>query len=106
MPITAMTDRQLTSREEDVLDLLAEGGSNKSIARSLGISEATVKMHVKNILAKVRLKNRTQAAVWATTHQGRRSHGSAAVPIIVERARLNGVEFDSFYQPTELEVGR
>lgn len=105
MPITAMTDRQLTSREEDVLDLLAEGGSNKNIARSLGISEATVKMHVKNILAKIRLKNRTQAAVWATTHQGRRSRGSAAVPIIVEQARLNGVEFDSFYQPAELEAG-
>lgn len=104
MPITPMTDRQLTSREEDVLDLLAEGGSNKNIARSLGISEATVKMHVKNILAKTRLKNRTQAAVWATTHQGRRSRGSATVPI-AEQARLNGLDFDSFYQPIELDAG-
>jgi two-component system nitrate/nitrite response regulator NarL len=45
-----------------------EGESNKVIARKLGIAEATIKVHVKTILRKVRVQNRTQAALWATAH--------------------------------------
>ncbi len=55
----------LTERERDVIALLAEGQSNKQIARELSISETTVKGHVANILGKLELADRTQAAVYA-----------------------------------------
>ena len=48
-----------------MLHLLAEGISNKSIARELGIAEATVKVHLKHLFQKFRFVNRTQAALWA-----------------------------------------
>jgi two-component system, NarL family, nitrate/nitrite response regulator NarL len=57
--------RTLSKREESILRLLMEGGSNKMIARRLVITEATVKVHIKAILRKLRLHNRTQAAMWA-----------------------------------------
>jgi DNA-binding NarL/FixJ family response regulator len=53
----------LTSREHDVLALLAEGSSNASIASRLVISEATVKSHVRHILRKLRAANRTEAVI-------------------------------------------
>jgi DNA-binding NarL/FixJ family response regulator len=55
----------LTPRELDVLRLLAEGYANKKIAGELGISERTARTHVSNILAKLGLSSRTQAALWA-----------------------------------------
>lgn len=58
----------LTEREKDVIALLAEGWSNKQIARELSISETTVKGHVANILGKLELVDRTQAAVYAVRH--------------------------------------
>jgi two-component system, NarL family, response regulator LiaR len=56
---------QLTERELDVLRLLARGLSNKAIALELHVSEKTVKTHVSNILAKLHLADRTQAALYA-----------------------------------------
>ena len=55
----------LSVREREVLLLIAEGLSNQSIADRLGIGEATVKTHVGNLLSKLELTDRTQAAVWA-----------------------------------------
>jgi len=55
----------LSAREREVLLLIAEGLSNQSIAERLGIGEATVKTHVGNLLSKLELSDRTQAAVWA-----------------------------------------
>jgi NarL family two-component system response regulator LiaR len=55
----------LTERETDVLRLLAGGQANKEIAASLGIGEKTVKTHVSNILAKLGVQSRTQAALYA-----------------------------------------
>jgi two-component system nitrate/nitrite response regulator NarL len=51
-----------------------EGESNKVIARKLDIAEATIKVHVKSILRKVRVQNRTQAALWATAYLSPPSH--------------------------------
>lgn len=55
----------LTARETDVLRLLAEGKANKEIAHALDIGEKTVKTHVSNILAKLSVQSRTQAALYA-----------------------------------------
>jgi DNA-binding NarL/FixJ family response regulator len=55
----------LTERETEVLRLLAQGRANKEIARDLGIGEKTVKTHVSNILAKLGVQSRTQAALHA-----------------------------------------
>jgi len=51
-----------------ILRMLMEGASNKVIARRLVITESTVKVHMKAILRKLRLQNRTQAAIWARNH--------------------------------------
>ena len=59
------TDIPLTTRETQVLRLVATGLSNQEIADSLGISVETVKEHVQNMLRKTALNDRTQAAVWA-----------------------------------------
>jgi two-component system nitrate/nitrite response regulator NarL len=54
----------LSPREKSIMKCLIEGDSNKSIARKIDIAEATVKVHVKAILRKIRVQNRTQAAIW------------------------------------------
>jgi DNA-binding NarL/FixJ family response regulator len=56
---------QLTPREREVLRLIADGFSNKRIARELGVAEKTVKTHVGHVLAKLELTDRTQAALYA-----------------------------------------
>ncbi len=58
----------LTPREREILCLLAEGQSNKVIARNLGISDGTVKLHVKAILRKLDVHSRVEAAVMAVEH--------------------------------------
>ena len=59
--------KSLSRRELVILRTLTEGASNKIIARKLVITELTVKVHMKAILRKLRLQNRTQAAIWART---------------------------------------
>lgn len=58
----------LTSREIDVLRLVAKGASNKEIGESLFISQNTAANHVRSILTKTGAANRTQAAIYATDH--------------------------------------
>jgi len=56
---------RLSSRQKLILRCLIEGDSNKTIARKIHITEATVKVHLKGILRKIHVQNRTQAAIWA-----------------------------------------
>lgn len=55
----------LTEREREILECLANGLNNKTIARALGISDTTVKVHIKHLLSKLKLTSRLEAAVWA-----------------------------------------
>ena len=57
--------RGLSPREQEILQALVTGASNKTIANKLGIMEATVKVHLKTLLRKIDVNNRTQAAIWA-----------------------------------------
>ncbi len=69
----AATDlSQLTNREQEILELLAKGRSNKLIARELDISDGTVKVHVKHLLKKLNLRSRVEAAVWMVNFQGKK----------------------------------
>ncbi|AXA54006.1 two-component system response regulator NarL [Pseudomonas thivervalensis] len=61
-------DVELTDRERQVLKTIAGGYSNKVIGHKLGITEGTVKVHVKNLLHKLGLRSRVEAAVWAMEH--------------------------------------
>jgi two-component system nitrate/nitrite response regulator NarL len=61
--------KQLTAREREILDYLAQGLSNKAIARSLDISHDTVKLHVRHILSKLNLTSRVEAAVFVVEHK-------------------------------------
>jgi two-component system nitrate/nitrite response regulator NarL len=70
LPLTPTADApRLSVGEQRILRCLVQGDSNKAIARRINIAEATVKVHVKAILRKVRAHNRTQAAIWAI-HKG------------------------------------
>jgi two-component system nitrate/nitrite response regulator NarL len=55
----------LSAREGEILECLKEGSPNKVIARRLNMAEATVKVHIKSVLRKIEVGNRTQAAIWA-----------------------------------------
>lgn len=66
-PVTS--EAELTERERQVLKMIAGGNSNKMIGRKLGITEGTVKVHVKNLLHKLGLRSRVEAAVWALEHE-------------------------------------
>jgi two-component system nitrate/nitrite response regulator NarL len=68
--------RKLSSREHAILDRIVLGDSNKHIARHFDITEATVKSHVKAILRKIGVVNRTQAALWLNQQQAERDRPS------------------------------
>ncbi len=59
---------QLTNRELEILDLLTQGRDNKSIANTLGIGSKTVAYHITNILSKLQVNSRQEAAIWALKH--------------------------------------
>jgi two-component system nitrate/nitrite response regulator NarL len=58
----------LSDREMEILRCLVQGDANKVIANRLTITEATVKVHMKSLLRKIKVANRTQAAIWALNH--------------------------------------
>jgi DNA-binding NarL/FixJ family response regulator len=62
------SENGLTEREQEVLQRIADGMNNREIAEKLFISEKTVKTHVSNILSKLHLEDRTQAAIYALKH--------------------------------------
>jgi two-component system, NarL family, nitrate/nitrite response regulator NarL len=71
----------LSDREVEILWCLTLGMANKVVSRRLEISEATVKVHVKAILRKLKVANRTQAAIWAVKHGFERHVDQGAQPV-------------------------
>jgi two-component system nitrate/nitrite response regulator NarL len=67
----------LSDREVEVLASLVAGNANKEIAIQTGLSESTVKVHLRNILRKIGASNRTQAAIWAIRHGFAQEHQAA-----------------------------
>ncbi len=65
---------ELTDREKQVLVLVARGLANKQVARSLGITERTVKSHLGNIFQRIGVSDRTSAALWAERHLPHHEH--------------------------------
>lgn len=65
----AMAEIDLTDREKEVLSCIARGLNNREIAREMVISEKTVKTHVSNLLSKLAVDDRTQAAIWAIKNE-------------------------------------
>ena len=61
----------LTNREQQILELISKGLSNKHIARKLDIVEGTVKVHVKNLLRKLNLRSTVEAAVWVIENKNK-----------------------------------
>jgi DNA-binding NarL/FixJ family response regulator len=76
---------ELTRRQRDVLGLISQGKSNKLIADALSMSESTVKAHVKQIIKRLHVSNRTQAALLAT------GHGPFAPPVLNGAHAGNGI---------------
>lgn len=66
--VPALDKERLSPREREILAFLARGASNKEIARGLDLAESTVKIHMQNILKKLNLVSRVQAAVYAVEH--------------------------------------
>jgi len=84
---------RLSPREHAILEYLMRGASNKVIARELAIAEATVKVHVKSLLRKVRVNNRTQAAMWGISCleqngvEERKSYGTSGFSSATARSK-------------------
>jgi two-component system nitrate/nitrite response regulator NarL len=66
--VTLRNHPGLSGREAQILNSLVKGHANKVIAHTWDIAEATVKAHMKAILLKIQVENRTQAAIWAREH--------------------------------------
>lgn len=86
---TRIQDANVSEREIEILRLLIRGEPNKVIARHLEITEATVKVHVKSILRKLNVMNRTQAAIWALSRgvtDASLSDGTTPKPYLIAAA--------------------
>ena len=81
--------QRLSTREQEVLKLVAQGKTNREIARTLFVSESTVRSHVHNVLAKLELTNRVQAAAYALDSRGQnRERGDNSQAVRPRRLRL------------------
>jgi two-component system, NarL family, nitrate/nitrite response regulator NarL len=78
VPILDHMPQKLSQQKTRILRCLMQGESNKIIARRFDITEATVKVHIKAILRKISVRNRTQAAIWAQSHLTNTVHGPIA----------------------------
>src|SRR6202048_3236267 len=96
---------QLSPREKSILHCLIEGDSNKCIARKIDIAEATVKVHVKAILRKIRVQNRTQAAIWGMNNGCLAGPGNGcALPSTVDTSVRLAKSFEVISESKQIEA--
>ena len=81
MKESRISAEDITAAEERVLRLVSQSKTNREIASVLKISPATVKRHVENILRKLRLRNRVEAAIYGLTLSGCPARGRAQCPL-------------------------
>jgi two-component system nitrate/nitrite response regulator NarL len=93
----------LSAREMEILGCLLNGAQNKQIANDLKISDGTVKIHLKAILKKIGVRNRTQAAIWALSH-GMRDIGPCHDSNPLCGASLHGAS-GTVHKPVEIPNG-
>jgi two-component system nitrate/nitrite response regulator NarL len=93
----------LSSRELEILACLACGDSNKVIARTCRIAESTVKIHLKSILRKIQVQNRTQAAIWAIENRLARLPSPRIAPTELERQSLHDLFALEDLPPSDFE---
>jgi two-component system nitrate/nitrite response regulator NarL len=84
VPAAAADASRLSARQQSILRCLVQGDSNKAIARKMEMAEATVKVHVKAILRKIQVHNRTQAAIWAMSNGSFIATKDRAWPVLNE----------------------
>jgi two-component system nitrate/nitrite response regulator NarL len=72
----------LSARETDILGCLVNGQPNKTIARNLNMTEATVKVHLKALLRKINARNRTQAAIWGMNNTSQSPARASVFPLL------------------------
>jgi DNA-binding CsgD family transcriptional regulator len=97
-----MTDTQLSEREQELLKLVATGASNKEISYKLFISINTVKVHLRNIYAKLGVASRTEAAMWAVQNGLVDARGKGVTPGLGTAENAN-FESDSSQSPSWVE---
>ena len=85
---------QLSARELEILNFVVAGDSNKVIARTCHLAESTVKIHLKTILRKIRVRNRTQAAIWAIRNSGSEAAQPPSVTIGGEPPKISRMVAD------------
>lgn len=91
-------------RELHILQCLTQGSSNKVIARECDIAEGTVKVHVKAILRKIKVQNRTQAAIWALHHHADVWPVQATQPEVAARAVMDDRIVNVRMEPQPIEA--
>lgn len=92
----------LSAREKCILRCMVDGDSNKLIARKIDIAEATVKVHVKAILRKIRVHNRTQAAIWAMNNGAALWSADPCPPAIVDMSSPPALAPEAPKEPPQL----
>ena len=83
---------KLTRAEKRILALVSAAQTNKEIARTLGISPATVKRHLENVLRKLELKNRVEAAIFGLLANGCPNGSSSACPLALWRKAIHDTD--------------
>jgi hypothetical protein len=87
------------------LKLIVAGHSNKVIARSCNLAESTVKIHLKAILRKICVRNRTQAAIWAVQHSGCGDLHEQVPPLSPEQVTCRPIEMESVSHTSTTVIG-